>query len=247
TIEDRKKSNTTGPWESCDSGNDEEKRKGKNNRLERRVVDYKAPKGKSKNKDTTFKNPIKGRGTKIPIVVDKETSQVEKNYTHEKWLEMSGSELGARASDYIGELERQRKICGNLSGNVEGRMKDCTFVLSKLCEAFTEKTEILDLERQVNSLKEGNSVYASRTLMDGMEDPKEKRTKNERMKTNVRKSPYVKLTDVTEVHCTPGCSSDVDYMSRKDDYPEEENAMEWTSAEQDQIVSENEYKENIYR
>lgn len=234
TIEDRKKSNTTGPWESCDSGNDEEKRKGKNNRLERRVVDYKAPKGKSKNKDTTFKNPIKGRGTKIPIVVDKETSQVEKNYTHEKWLEMSGSELGARASDYIRELERQRKICGNLSGNVEGRMKDCTFVLSKLCEAFTEKTEILgdatylkiqnvkimdelnkikkkmeakdneilkmrriiiDLERQVNSLKEGNSVYASRTLMDGMEDPKEKRTKNERMKTNVRKSPYVKLTD----------------------------------------------------
>lgn len=99
-------------------------------------------KGK-KEKDKTVKNPIRSsRGKKkVPEVVNRDRVDLELGYTREKWLQMSSVDLGAVCLDHLAEIERQRYTCGNLSGRIDGMIKDCGAVATNIIGALTEKLE----------------------------------------------------------------------------------------------------------
>lgn len=77
-------------------------------------------------KDKTVKTPLsRGRGKHIEEVVSKEVTDQQIDLPLENWLRMSGQELSKCCLDYLAELERQRCLCNNLCGRIDGRMKSC--------------------------------------------------------------------------------------------------------------------------
>lgn len=54
---------------------------------------------------------------------------------------MSGADLGAACLDYLAEIERQRYTCGNLSGKIDGMIKDCGMVVTGIVGVLIEKLE----------------------------------------------------------------------------------------------------------
>lgn len=114
----------------------EDKRKRSNGRLNEKT------KATREGKDATFKSPAgRIRGTKIPEFVSKETTQSELGMTTEDWLNMDIFKLGTCALDNLLELDRQRRLCSNISGHVAGRMKDCKEVVSRITRVLIEKLE----------------------------------------------------------------------------------------------------------
>jgi len=120
-------------------------------------------KGKTKNtrdEDITFKNPISTpRGKKkIPESVNKDRAKLEKEYTREEWLKLSSVELGEAGLAHLAEIERQRYMCGNLFGKVDGIIKDCNAAATNIIEALVEKLEttgdVMHLKTQNLKLRE---------------------------------------------------------------------------------------------
>lgn len=66
---------------------------------------------------------------------------IETGYSRETWLKMDGTKLDARCLDYLVEVERQRLLCGKLSGRVDGMIKSCVIVASEITRAIVEKVE----------------------------------------------------------------------------------------------------------
>lgn len=54
---------------------------------------------------------------------------------------MSGPELRKICLDHLQEIERQRYLCGNFSGRIEGMFKGCGEVAMNIVRAMTEKLE----------------------------------------------------------------------------------------------------------
>lgn len=97
-------------------------------------------------------------------MVSKDTTRVELGMSTDDWLSMDVSSLGSRTLDNLLELDRQRRLCGHISGHVAGRMKDCKEVVSRITRALVEKLEAsgdvvglnannLKLTEEVRSLK----------------------------------------------------------------------------------------------
>lgn len=106
-------------------------------------------KGRKKNKtntktDKALKNPLNKskRKTSLPEVVTKDETEKELRYSREDWLNLDGADLGSRCLDYLAELDRQRGLCGNLSGQVAGRMKDSRLVAVEITKALIEKITV---------------------------------------------------------------------------------------------------------
>lgn len=95
----------------------------------------------------------KVRKPPIPEVVPKCLVDLELSYTRQQWMDMDVSELGARCLDHLAELDRQRRRCSNLSGDVAGSMKKGNMVVSEIVKAFIER---LSLEGDVSALRVEN-------------------------------------------------------------------------------------------
>lgn len=106
-------------------------------------------------KDKTFKNPIATpRGKKkVPELVNRDKVNIEKKYSREDWLRFEASDLGEAGLAYLAEVERQRYMCGNLSGKVDGIIKDCNATASNIIEALVEK---LTVQGDVSHLRTQN-------------------------------------------------------------------------------------------
>jgi len=77
---------------------------------------------------------------------------------------MDGAALGARCLDHLSELDKQRSLCSNFSGQVAGRMKDSRIIATEITKALIEKlmtvgdvyslrNENFSLKEEVNELK----------------------------------------------------------------------------------------------
>jgi len=142
-------------------------------------------KGKVKNirdKDTTFKNPISTlRGKKkIPESVNRDRAKLEKEYTREEWLKLGSVELGEAGLAHLAEIERQRYMCGNLSGKVDGMLKDCNIAASNIIEALVEK---LEATGDVTHLKTQNLK-----LREDLSEARRKINRQDQEITDLRKS-----------------------------------------------------------
>lgn len=95
----------------------------------------------------------KPRKPVIPEVVPKCVVDLELAYSRQQWIDMDASELGARCLDHLAELDRQRRRCGNLSGDVTGSFKKGNIVVTEIVKAFIER---LFLDGDVSALKVEN-------------------------------------------------------------------------------------------
>lgn len=77
----------------------------------------------------------------VPEIVSRDKLDLEKGFMRDKWLRMSGAELGAACLDHLYEMERQRHLCGNLSGRTSGMLKDCNATAVNIIGALVEKLE----------------------------------------------------------------------------------------------------------
>lgn len=123
--------------------------------------------------DKSVKNPINKSKRKItiPEIITKDEAEKERGYTREDWLNMDGAELGTRCLEHLAELDRQRTLCSNMSGQVAGRMKDGKYVAAEITKALVEKlatagdvyglrNENFSLKEEVNELKRKEQAQA---------------------------------------------------------------------------------------
>lgn len=228
-------------------------------------------KSKIKSKDTTVKNPIrtsKGK-RRVPEIVSRDKVDLEIGYTREKWLKMSGAELGAACLDHLAEMERQRYLCSNISGRIAGMLKDCRATTVNIVGAMVEKLEatgdvvhlktqnlqlredlavarrktdrqekeindlrraIIRLEGEVNALKEGCGPYVQSQVVP--KDRKEDNILNKEEKQQIQQTKQSKYANADyNPYSTPGCSTDMDYVHRKeiedDQWPHGPDTMDW--------------------
>lgn len=232
---------------------------------------------KSNKIDKTVKNPVQRgrRKTSIPEIVSKDETEQELRYTREKWLQMDGAALGSRCLDYLAELDRQRSLCSNLSGQVNGWIKDTGLIASEITKALIEKLmtvgdvyglknenfslkeevnelkrkeqaqskemislrkTISQLEREVRSLKEGIGPFVAMTPpQSSLAHKKPKLTERKSGKQRERERESLTRDSSREVPMetellmsgTQGCSTDMNYMQRKDDWQGEEDPVFW--------------------
>lgn len=71
---------------------------------------------------------------------------------------MDDAELGACCLDHLAELDKQRALCFNISGQVAGRMKDSQIIATEITKALIEKLttvgNVFSLRNENFSLKE---------------------------------------------------------------------------------------------
>lgn len=94
-------------------------------------------------KDSSVKAPplSRGRNKHIPQLVTRDMCKDYISKDREHWLQMSGPELSKICLDNLLEIERQRYLCGNLAGSIDGMFKGCGEVAMNIVRAMTEKME----------------------------------------------------------------------------------------------------------
>lgn len=90
------------------------------------------------------------------IMVTKEEAEKEMQMTRDDWFEMDPAKLGERCLAHLAELEQQRLRCSNISGQVQGRMKESKVIATEITKAMIEK---LTTVGDVYSLRNENFAF----------------------------------------------------------------------------------------